>query len=212
MQYGEVYSALQTHIVDGQENPISQVEAGKLYEVQKYVSMTNHVWDGYCICCNAAAWHRVPPDLQAITAQSFNDVAPLLRADVAKLNESDIKLVESKGMVSNDTTPDTFRAQLRQAGFYSDWRKKMGEDAWGLLEKYAGKVSDAHQGSELTCCPLSDLHATARGANRAGHARARRAPRLALLSGERGRPEARADPVADPARHCGATPLRLTLA
>ena len=51
MQFGDVYSALQTHIVDGQENPLSQVEAGKLYEVQKYVSMTNHVWDAYWICC-----------------------------------------------------------------------------------------------------------------------------------------------------------------
>ncbi len=141
MQYGEVYSALQTRIVDGQENPLSQIEAGKLYEVQKYVSMTNHVWDGYWICCNAAAWKRLPPDLQAIAAKSFNDVALLQRTDIEKLNDSDKTLLLSKGMVFNDTTPDSFRAQLKVAGFYAEWQKKVGNQAWTLLEQYVGKVS-----------------------------------------------------------------------
>jgi TRAP-type transport system periplasmic protein len=141
MQYAEVYSALQTHIVDGQENPLSQVEAGKFYEVQKYGSMTNHVWDGYWICANADAWNRLPPELQTIAARNFNAVALDQRTDIAKLNESVKSKIEAKGMVFNDTQPDSFRAQLRSAGFYSEWRGKLGDDAWALLERYAGKVS-----------------------------------------------------------------------
>jgi TRAP-type transport system periplasmic protein len=141
MQYGEVYSALQTRIVDGQENPLSQVEAGKFYEVQKYASMTNHVWDGYWICCNADAWKALPPDLQTIVARNFNDVAIEQRADIAKLNASTKDLLISKGMVFNDTDPDSFRAQLRAANFYSDWRSKLGDQAWSLLEKHVGKIS-----------------------------------------------------------------------
>src|ERR1700722_17928161 len=135
MQYGEVYSALQTHIVDGQENPLSQVDAGKFYEVQKYVSMTNHVWDGYWICCNTDAWNALPPDLQEITATNFNDVAVLQRDDIAKLNGATKGLLESKGMVSNDCDADSFRKVLREAKFYSEWKAKLGDDAWGLLEK-----------------------------------------------------------------------------
>ena len=52
MQFGEVYTSLQTRIVDGQENPLSVIDAGKFYEVQKYCAITNHVWDGYWICAN----------------------------------------------------------------------------------------------------------------------------------------------------------------
>jgi TRAP-type C4-dicarboxylate transport system substrate-binding protein len=52
MQFGEVYTSLQTRIVDGQENPLSVIDAGKFYEVQKYCAVTNHVWDGYWICAN----------------------------------------------------------------------------------------------------------------------------------------------------------------
>jgi hypothetical protein len=46
----------------------------------------------------------------------------------------------AKGMVINDTTPDTFRDRLRSAGFYGEWRAKMGDEAWALLERYVGKV------------------------------------------------------------------------
>lgn len=141
MQYGEVYSALQTHVVDGQENPLSQVTAGKFYEVQKYVSMTNHVWDGYWICCNAAAWKRLPPDLQKIVATSLNETAIPQRVDIARLNNSTKGELQQKGMIFNDTTPETFRAQLKSAGFYAEWRAKLGSEAWDLLEKHVGKLA-----------------------------------------------------------------------
>jgi tripartite ATP-independent transporter DctP family solute receptor len=141
MQYAEVYSALQTHIVDGQENPLSQVEAGKFYEVQKYGSMTNHVWDGYWICANARAWNRLPVDLQMIAQRNFNEVAVGQRADIAKLNESVKSQIEAKGVVFNDTQPDSFRDQLRKVGFYTEWRSKLGDEPWALLERYVGKIA-----------------------------------------------------------------------
>jgi tripartite ATP-independent transporter DctP family solute receptor len=140
MQFGEVYSALQTHVVDGQENPLSQVTAGKLYEVQKYVSMTNHVWDAYWICCNAAAWKRLPSDLQGIVAKNLNDTALLQRDDIFKLNNGVKGELQSKGMTFNDTMPDSFRDQLKTAGFYTEWRGKMGNEAWDLLERHVGKL------------------------------------------------------------------------
>ena len=46
INFGEVYSALQTGLVDGQENPLILIDTAKLYEVQKYCSMTNHIWAG----------------------------------------------------------------------------------------------------------------------------------------------------------------------
>ena len=81
--------------------------------------MTNHVWDGYWICCNADAWNALPPDLQKIAARNFNDVALEQRKDIAKLNEDTKSLLTARGMVFNDTSPDSFRAQLRAAKFYA---------------------------------------------------------------------------------------------
>ncbi len=49
ISYSELYSALQTHIVEGQENPLAQVSTGKLYEVQKYCALSNHCWSGYWV-------------------------------------------------------------------------------------------------------------------------------------------------------------------
>ncbi len=84
MQFTEVYSALQTHIADGQENPLTLIKVTKLYEVQKYCSLTNHVWDGHWLCCNAAAWKGLPDDLKAIVARNLNAAALRERDDIAK--------------------------------------------------------------------------------------------------------------------------------
>ena len=56
INFSEVYSALQTKIVEGQENPLAIISTAKLYEVQKYCSLTNHMWDGFWFLANRRAW------------------------------------------------------------------------------------------------------------------------------------------------------------
>src|ERR1700742_3576135 len=58
----EAYSALQTRIADGQENPLALIESAKFYEVQKFCSLTNHAWDGFWLLASARIWKGVPPD------------------------------------------------------------------------------------------------------------------------------------------------------
>ncbi|MBV8652524.1 MAG: TRAP transporter substrate-binding protein [Alphaproteobacteria bacterium] len=140
LQFSEVYTALQTHIVDAQENPLAIVQAAKLYEVQKYASVTNHIWDGFWFIANAKSWSGLPPDLQKIAATSLNDAAVAQRADLRALNASVQADLQAKGMVFNTPDPAPFRAMLASAGFYSEWKPKLGADAWGLLEKYVGKL------------------------------------------------------------------------
>ena len=62
------------------------ISTAKLYEVQKYCSMTNHMWDGFWMLANKRAWDKLPPDLQAIVARNWNAAALLEREDTAKLN------------------------------------------------------------------------------------------------------------------------------
>ena len=141
INFNEVYSALQTKVVDGQENPLAIIATAKLNEVQKYCSLTNHMWDGFWFLANKRAWDRLPADMREIVAKNINAAGMNERADVAAMNAGLQKELTDKGMIFNTTTPDTFRAQLTKAGFYKEWQGKYGNEAWALLEKYSGKLA-----------------------------------------------------------------------
>jgi TRAP-type C4-dicarboxylate transport system substrate-binding protein len=135
-----VYSSLQTRVVDGQENPLSIISIAKLYEVQKYCSITNHMWDGYWCMTGRRAWERLPEKLRPVIARHLNRSGLDVRADVARLNASLRSELQAKGMMFNTTDPAPFRAMLSTSGFYTQWRRKYGEEAWAMLEKYTGKL------------------------------------------------------------------------
>ena len=141
INFNEVYSALQTKVVDGQENPLAIIATAKLNEVQKYCSLTNHMWDGFWFLANKRAWDRLPANLREIVAKNINAAGMNERADVAAMNAGLQKDLTAKGMLFNTTTPDSFRAQLTKAGFYKEWQGKYGNEAWALLEKYSGKLA-----------------------------------------------------------------------
>src|SRR5215471_7417038 len=122
INFNEVYSALQTKVVEGQENPLSLIEIAKLYEVQKYVSLTNHMWDGFWTLANAAAWNGLPKNLQEIVAKNVNAAALKEREDIAKLNDTVQAGLTQKGMIFNKTEAEKFRTALRDAGFYQEWK------------------------------------------------------------------------------------------
>jgi tripartite ATP-independent transporter DctP family solute receptor len=141
INFSEVYSALQTKVVEGQENPLALINLGKFFEVQKYVSVTNHMWDGFWTLVNGPAWATLPKNLQEIVASNINEAAVKERADVKELNDNLRGELTKKGMVFNDTDAAKFRDALRSAGFYSEWKNKYGAEAWGILEKQVGTLS-----------------------------------------------------------------------
>lgn len=140
INFSETYAALQTRIAEGQENPLAIIETAKLYEVQKYLTMTNHMWDGFWFLANADAWKKLPPDLQAIVTRRVNEAGMKEREDVAAMNAQLTKTLVAKGMQVATPSVDPFRDQLKKAGFYGEWKKKFGDQAWALLEKYTGKL------------------------------------------------------------------------
>jgi tripartite ATP-independent transporter DctP family solute receptor len=140
INFSEVYSALQTKIVEGQENPLINIETAKLYEVQKYVSITRHMWDGYLMLANGRNWRSLPPDVKTVIAKNFNGSAEDQRAEVANADGEMHALLEKQGMIFNEPDPEAFRQVLIKAGFYDKWKQKYGADAWAVLEKYTGKI------------------------------------------------------------------------
>ena len=120
INFNEVYSALQTHVVDGQENPLAVIDTAKLYEVQKYLSVTNHMWDGFWFLANRRAWDALPADAREIVEREMNASGLAEREDVAKLNATLQGALQAQGAASSSQTdPQAFRAALKQGGFYS---------------------------------------------------------------------------------------------
>lgn len=140
VNYTELYSALQTKAVEGQENPLAIIQSTRLYEVQKYVAYSNHMWDGWWFVFNARSWAKLPKDLQAIVARDIDAMAQTQREDMLKANATLEAELKAKGMLFNTLDTDPFRALLKTSGFYEDWRRKFGEEAWTLLEKATGKL------------------------------------------------------------------------
>jgi len=62
--WAETYSAMQTHIADGLEQPLIGLLVDKMYEVQKHCSLTNHMWDGFWILSNKRVWEGIPANLR----------------------------------------------------------------------------------------------------------------------------------------------------
>ncbi|MDE1567683.1 TRAP transporter substrate-binding protein [Aquabacter sp. P-9] len=140
LQFSEVYSSLQTRIVDAQENPLPIIQVAKLYEVQKYCSLSNHIWDGYWFIANGRAWRELPADLQKVVAGAINDAGLAQRGDIKKLNENVQSDLESKGLTFNKVDPASFRQKLRDNGFYTEWKGRFGDEAWAMLEGAVGKL------------------------------------------------------------------------
>ena len=141
INFSEVYSSLQTRVVEGQENPLAIISTAKLYEVQKYCSLTNHMWDGFWFLANRRAWEKMPEDVRVTVAKNINAAALNERVDVAKLNAGLQQELTAKGLTFNQPDAAPFREKLRQVGFYSEWKGKYGDQAWDLLEKSVGKLA-----------------------------------------------------------------------
>ena len=136
----EAYSALQTKIADGQENPLALIESAKFYEVQKFCSLTNHSWDGFWLLASGRSWRTVPKDIQEVMQKHFNASAKKQRADIVQANADLQKTLEGKGLTFNTTDAIAFQAALAKTTFYKDSKTKFGDEAWSLLQKYAGNI------------------------------------------------------------------------
>ncbi|WP_428062500.1 TRAP transporter substrate-binding protein [Brevundimonas sp.] len=141
INFSEVYSALQTRVVEGQENPLAVVDTGKLYEVQHYCALTNHMWDGFWLMQNEEALNKLPGDLRDLVQAEFSAAADLQREDLAVLAETLPKKMQDEGLILNRPDTQIFRQHLRDKGFYAHWREQLGETSWRVLENYVGGLA-----------------------------------------------------------------------
>jgi len=141
INFNELYSALQTKVVDAQENPLPIITSAKVYEVQKNCSLTSHVWDGYWVLANKRAFEALPAALKDIVTKNFDASALNQRADSERLAVSLQADLAAKGMTFNKPAIAPFRSALQEGKFYSEWKTKFGDEAWAQLEAATGKLA-----------------------------------------------------------------------
>jgi tripartite ATP-independent transporter DctP family solute receptor len=137
----EAYSALQTRLADGQENPLVLIETWKFYEVNKYCSLSNHMWDGFWMLASGKTWSKLPANIQEIISRNWNSAALKQREDSEKLSLSLQKTLEGHGVQFNEVNRPAFQEALRKGGFYKEWQAKLGPELWSEVEKYAGNLT-----------------------------------------------------------------------
>jgi tripartite ATP-independent transporter DctP family solute receptor len=140
INFNEVYTSLQTKVVEGQENPLAIIATTRLYEVQKTCSLTAHVWDGYWVLGNKRAFAKLPTDIQATITRELDKSAGDQRADIARLSDTLKADLKAKGITFIDVQQDDFRKALASTNFYAEWKQKYGPTAWDLMEKVSGKL------------------------------------------------------------------------
>jgi tripartite ATP-independent transporter DctP family solute receptor len=138
LNFAEVYVALQTHVADGQENPYVVIEVARLFEVQKYLSATSHMWAGYNLIANTQYWNSLPKDVQDVINRNLAKYSALQRRDTISLNNSLADKLQRQGMTLVRPDRESFRRKL--GPYYARWKSEFGATAWGYLEQYAGKV------------------------------------------------------------------------
>lgn len=136
----ELYDALKTGRVNGQENPLVVTEFNRLYEVTRYVSMTNHMWSGFNQLANLKFWNALPADVQAVVDRHVRDVVRRQRAATEQWNRELETSLRARGLTFNTADVASFRRKLG-AGFYRRWRERFGSTAWSLLEQEIGVLA-----------------------------------------------------------------------
>jgi TRAP-type transport system periplasmic protein len=133
-----IYQALQTGKVDAQENPLAILQGFKLYELVKYVSLTNHMWSGFNAMAHLGTWNALPRDIKDVITRNVTTAVRQQRLDQAALNAALRDDFASRGLIFNDVDQAAFRARL--PGVYAVWKEKLGSKCWALLKAEVGKL------------------------------------------------------------------------
>src|ERR1700726_3401326 len=128
----KIYDALKTGLVDAQENPLAILEGFKLYELVKYVSLTNHMWSGFNEMAHLGTWNALPEDIKRTIERNVAKYVRAQRQDQAALNASLRDDFVKRGLVFNEIDQAAFRARL--PAVYATWKEKLGSKCWSLVE------------------------------------------------------------------------------
>jgi TRAP-type C4-dicarboxylate transport system substrate-binding protein len=123
MKFSEVFTALQTGVMDGQENPFTQIYSAKFQEVQKFLSLTGHVYTPAYATVGAKKWASLPADVRKTLEDVAKDTQSFVYAKAAKDDEELLAKLKSGGMQVNTPNKDAFIAASKPV--YDEFSKEV---------------------------------------------------------------------------------------
>ena len=141
MAFSEVYQALQTGVVDGQENTWSNIYTQKMHEVQKYTTVTNHGYIGYVVVVNKKFWDGLPPDVRADCEKAMKEATEYGNSQSAKENDDALEEIKKSGKTEIvNLTPEQDEA-MRKAMMpvYKDVASRVGQPLIDEFLKETGR-------------------------------------------------------------------------
>jgi TRAP-type C4-dicarboxylate transport system substrate-binding protein len=123
MKFSEVFTALQTGVMDGQENPFAQIASAKFYEVQKYLSLTGHVYTPSYLVVSTKKWEALPADVRKVLESTAKETQAWVYEKAAKDDDELLAKMKSGGIQVNSPNKDAFIAASKPV--YDEFAKEV---------------------------------------------------------------------------------------
>lgn len=134
LAFGELYSALQQKVFDAQENPLSIIYTSSFFEVQKYLSLTGHVWSPASLVISKAVWNKISPADQKAIKAAADHWRDEQRRMISESDKDFIAQLKEKGMQINEVDKAPFAAAV--APVWATYETTFGPELMGLVRKY----------------------------------------------------------------------------
>ncbi|NBX20281.1 MAG: TRAP transporter substrate-binding protein [Betaproteobacteria bacterium] len=141
MAFSELFSALETNTVDGQENPFNTILSSKFYEVQKYVTVTNHVYSPWIVLVSKKWWDQLSKDEQKILSDAAKLSRDFERKDTREEAAKAVADLKAKGMQINELSPaESARMRDKLTRVYASIGADIGMDLWNEAQAELVKI------------------------------------------------------------------------
>lgn len=142
MPFPEVFTALEQRTIDGQENPARTIEASKIYEVQKYMTLTRHMYNPMALMMSKKTWDKFSPEDQKILREAAQEAAVYQRKASREQNQQAIERMQKAGMQVNELSAQEQAVLREKVKPVTD--KYIQEVGAGLYKEFVDEIAKAH--------------------------------------------------------------------
>ncbi|MFL9880506.1 DctP family TRAP transporter solute-binding subunit [Herbaspirillum rhizosphaerae] len=144
MPWSEIYQGLQTGVVDGQENPPSIVSTAKLFEVQKFMTISEHGYHGYVFIANKRFWDALPADIKPIMDKAVIDATEYFNSNSKKENDDALEDIKKTGKMKILTMTPEEKSEWKKIQYkvHREMEDRIGKDLIQSIYKEIGRTPD----------------------------------------------------------------------
>jgi C4-dicarboxylate-binding protein DctP len=143
MPFNRVYRGLESGAVDGEENSISNIYSKRLFQVQKYMTISNHGYLGYVVLMNRTFWEKLPADIQTQIQQAMKETTDWANTNAVRMNDEQLEKIKQESQLEINTLTAEQLTEWKQAweNIYPQYESVIGKDLVGEIRRLQSKYS-----------------------------------------------------------------------